>query len=422
MIRARVALALLAVVAGCGPGRIVRRGQVNDDAVDVVRRELPAVRGLAFTRTVPVAAMPPEEIRQLLARDLDESYTPEELAMLQAVYLRLGLVPPDTDLRVALQHMYEEEGAGFYDPRSKRLVLATRALKSGGFWVGLLATLTGHDLVGDYLVSHELTHGLQDQHYGMPTTPEPITDSHGDRLLARHAVLEGDATLAGFAYLVRGPLDADTIDAITAKLAGLPEEISGRYPEVPELVRASVAVQYDEGTAFVGRALKTGGWAAVDDIYRDPPDSIEQVLHPERYFEVRDRPLEIALGGTDELERTGWRRAVEDTLGELDVRVLAERGFAPTDAARIADGWGGDRLRVLARASDLVLVWMTAWDSPLDAAEFADALRTVLPNAHTSQHDVRVLVLLGPDAPARVDLARLASRVWDRTRTSRAPA
>src|SRR6185295_19544303 len=135
--------------------------------------------------------------------------------------------------------------------------------------------------------------------------------------------------------------DAGTTDAITEKLASLPDELQERYPEVPELVRASVAVQYDQGSAFVGRALKSGGWPAVDAVHRDPPDSIEQILHPERYFEVRDRPVEITLGGTDELERTGWKRVVEDTLGEIDVLVLCERALPQPDAARIADGWGG---------------------------------------------------------------------------------
>jgi hypothetical protein len=47
---------------------------------------------------------------------------------------------------------------------------------------------------------------------------------------------------------------------------------------------------------------------------------------------------------------------------------------------------------------------MTAWDSPADAAEFADAMRTIHPDATTIEtRGSRVLVLLGgtpPDAAA----------------------
>jgi len=408
------ACAAFALATACGPGRIVHRGEVNDDAVGVVRHELPPIRGLAFTAAVPVLAMPPDQIRGLLAQELTHSFAPGDLALLQTVYLGLGLLPPGTDLGAALQRIYEEEGAGFYDPRGKRLVLATRALRTAGFWVGLLATLSGRDLVGEFLVAHELTHALQDQHYGLPTTPEPLTDAHGDQVLARHAVLEGDATLAGFAYLLQGQLAGDTVESITDRLRDLPDQLASRYPEVPELVRASLAVQYDAGTAFAGRALTDGGWAAVDRLYRDPPESIEQILHPERYYDRRDHPVTITLAGTDELETAGWRRVVEDTLGELDVRVLAGRTLAPADAARVAAGWGGDRLRALVHGDQLVLVWMTAWDAPADAGEFAAVVPAVVPAARVEQQDDRVLVLVGGGA---VDLDRLAARVWRRTTT-----
>ena len=417
MRRPLAALAALVLATGCGPGPVVRRGEVNDDAVGVVRRELPAIRGLAFTAPVAVVAMPPDEIRGLLAHDLEQSFAPGDLALLQAVYLRLGLLPPGTDLGAALQRIYQEEGAGFYDPRAKRLILATRALRAAGFWVGLLATLTGRDLVGEFLVAHELTHALQDQRWGLPTTPEPLADADGDRTLARRAVLEGDATLAGFAYLVRGQLDGDTIASIADELHGVPDQLARRYPEVPELVRAALAVQYDAGTFFTGRALADGGWAAVDRLHGDPPASIEQVLHPERYYDLRDHPVAIRLAGTEELEAAGWRRAVEDTLGELDIRVLAGRSLAPADAADVAAGWGGDRLRALARGDQLVLVWMTAWDAPADADAFAAVVPAVVPAARVEQHDDRVLVLVGDGGS--VDLDRLAARVWRRTTTSR---
>src|SRR6185369_16634603 len=128
----------------------------------------------------------------------------------------------------------------------------------------------------------------------------------GDRELARRALLEGDATLAGFAYLFRGTPDAKLITTIERQLHGVPAELEKKYPDVPELVRASLAFQYDDGTAFAGRALASGGWAAVDAVHRDPPESTEQVLHPERYFDSRDRPVTFVLGGTTRLEAAGW--------------------------------------------------------------------------------------------------------------------
>jgi hypothetical protein len=328
--------------------------------------------------------------------------------------VRLGLLPEGASLRAAFERLYEEEAAGFYDPRRKRLVLASRALRAASPWLGLLGSLTGHDLPGEFVAAHELTHALQDQHWGIPATPEPVTDAQGDRLLARHALLEGDATLAGFAYLMGG-LDAGALLRIERELSRLPAELATKYPDVPDAVRATVAFQYQAGSVFAGWAFTAGGWAAVDRAEADPPESTEQVLHPARYFGRRDRPVTIVLRGTEELETAGWVRVVEDTLGELQVRVLAGRFMPAARAALVADGWGGDRLRALARGDDVLVVWLTAWDSPADAEEFRAAFADIRPEAAVERRDRRVLVLLGPSG---TDLGTLGSRVWARATAS----
>jgi hypothetical protein len=402
-------LLVLLLVGGCASRRVVRHGAVNEDAVGKIRAALPVVRGLAFTAHVPVEAVTREEITTLVRGEIERSYPPGDIERLERVYGRLGLLPSGTSLRAALERLYEQEGAGFYDPRTKRLVLAQSALSVGGMRVGMLGWITGRDLVGEFLVAHELTHALQDQHYALPTAPEPIANAHGDRELARHALLEGDATLAGFAYLLGGPPDAKTIGLIERQLHGVPAELARKYPDVPELVRASLAFQYDQGTTFAGWALANGSWAAVDRVHADPPESTEQVLHPARYFATRDRPATITLGGTEPLESAGWSRILEDTFGELQIRVLAGR-FLPADRAeRVADGWGGDRLRAFGRGDEVALVWMTAWDSPADATEFAQAVPEIARDARVEQRDDRVLVVIAPDA------GPVLARAWART-------
>lgn len=411
-----LALAVLAL-GGCAAGRLVHRGRVDEDALADVRRRLVAVRGLAFTTPVVAITMTPDQIRTMLADDIDKSYPPGDLDRMDAVYQRLGLLPQGSRIRDVVQRLYEEEAAGLYDSRTKRLVLATRALRSAGLWAGLLSRLAGRDLVGEFLIGHELTHALQDQHWGLPPDAEPVLDGHGDRVLARRALLEGDAMLAAFALLAGGDLERPTISFIERRLRRIAGELARRYPDVPEIARAALAFQYDEGTAFAGWALAAGGWPAVDAVQADPPDSTEQVLHPARYHATRDRPVVIALGGTDVLEAAGWTRTLEDTIGELQLRVLARRSLPGADASRVADGWDGDRLRALARGTDLVLVWMTAWDSPDEAQEFADAVPRITPGARSERRQDRVLVVLGPPAQAGVDLDALADRVWQRSST-----
>jgi hypothetical protein len=409
-VRRLLACAVAALAVACGPGPVVRRGAINVPVLDTIAAKLERVRGLRFTAPVPGRVLDDAEVATLLDRELEREFAPGELERLGRVYARLGLLPPGTALEPAFHELYADQLAALYDPRTKTLALTAGGLRQQTFGLRVLGWLTGRDFLGEVLVAHELTHALQDQHYGLPTSSPPLTDAHGDRTLARRALLEGDASLASVAYLRPGPLDPGTVERFVLQVASIPEELRARHPNVPEVIRASLAFQYNTGSAFAATAYRRGGWPAVDAAHRDPPVSTEQVLHPEKYFGVRDRPTAITLGGTEHLERHGWTPILEDTFGELDVRVLALGRFDPLRAAAIAAGWDGDRCRVLERDEKLVIVWLSAWDSTADAIEFADTAAALVPDAHVERRDTRVLVVVAPDAPP------LAARVWAHSR------
>ena len=412
MTRRRLVLAAAILVVACGPGAIVRHGAINTELLSSVARTLERVRGLRFTAEVPGRLLDDAEVASFLDRELSREFAPGDLEHLTAIYQRLGFLSAGVELKPAFEELYADQLAAFYDPRTKTLALTRNGLRQEPTSVRLLGFFTGRDFLGEVLVAHELTHALQDQHYGMPTTTPPLADSQSDRTIARRALLEGDASLASIAYLRPVPLDAATVQRFVEEVAAIPEELRERHPNVPDVIRASLAFQYNAGSGFVAAAYLRGGWPAVDAAHRDPPVSSEQVLHPEKYFDVRDRPIEVTLGGTDELERRGWTRIFEDTFGELDVRVLAGRVFDPLRAGAIAAGWGGDRVRALARGNELVIVWLSAWDREADAIELAEALPSIVPDATVERRGTHVLMLLGPET------AGLAPRVWARSRLS----
>jgi hypothetical protein len=395
----------------CGPGPVVRRGQVNADALASVETRLVAARGLPLREPVATRALDPTALSAALAQELDDSFPGDDLARLEAVYGRVGLLPAGTPLRPALQTFYEGQVAAYYDQRRKQLTLASGALENASSGTGVLLALTGRDVVGEMFVAHELMHAIQDQHWPLPVEPEPLVDAHSDRLLARRALLEGDAVLASLAALAGRTPDDDTRAQVLVGLDQLPAELATTYPDVPAVLREQLAFQYAAGAHFVDRGLTLGGWPAVDRAHADPPASTEQVLHPERYWAERDRPTTVALGGTADLERAGWQRRLEDTLGELDIAILAGRALPPGEAADVAAGWDGDRLRALQRGGEWLIVWMTTWDTPADAAAFAAAAPRLVPHARVDHRGERVLILVGPD-----DDPDLPARTWATTR------
>jgi len=384
----------------------VRQGTVNQRLVEQVQQRLAAARGLQFLRPVPVRALPPEGIAAAVSDEIARDVSPEDQRRTDRVYAQLGLVPADTQLAPAMQRLFTTQLAAFYDPRTGMLAIATHTIAPKESGPRLFAALTGRDLVGELVVAHELTHALQDQHWGLPRDTEPILSTHTDRLLARRALLEGDATWASFAT-VGGRLDDDTRARVLRQLDALPAQLAASVPDVPELLRGTLAFQYRDGTRFVDQLLAQGGWPAVDRAQADPPVSSEQVLHPERYLAAaRDAPTAIELGGTAALTRAGFRPVMADTLGEAVVRLLLRRAVPDEHAAAVADGWDGDRLATFARGDELVVVWLTAWDTERDAVEFAEAMPPVAPGASIERRGKRVLVLLGPRPPG------LAAGIW----------
>src|SRR6185503_11969681 len=170
----RRCLALIAVLlAGCVRGRLVRDGQVDRDGLAAVERSIGVIRGRPLQSSVPAVVLDGPGLRGMIAGDIDASYPPGDIERIEAVYTQIGLLPPGTKLRASIEQLYEAEGAAFYDPRKKRLVISSHPMDTP-VTLKMVAFLSGRDLAGEMIVAHELTHAIQDQYWGIPTDPDPI--------------------------------------------------------------------------------------------------------------------------------------------------------------------------------------------------------------------------------------------------------
>jgi hypothetical protein len=414
------------IMSGCGPYHLVRAGQVNTNAAGRIQAKLVRVRGLTFQSQVPLQAATADEARTTLERELHAQYTSDELAKLSRVYGALGLVPPGTNLERAYLDLYSHQVAGFYDPIDRRMVLVEGAI-TPDLVTRMLEGVLRRDFAGELVLAHELTHALQDQHFGLDVGRNDLGED--DAELARHAVYEGDATLAGFA-VVLGSLSPGAAVSLAGKLEGVPASLASAYPDIPDAVRQTVAFQYVAGVNFVSWAYQRAGWDGVNALLVHPPFSTEQILHPEKYFVRAEYPLAVRVRGIAPYIQAGWQVVEESTLGELTVQVLGDQFLGHERAQAMAAGWGGDRLLALGHDDDLAIIWLTAWDSERDAAEFFSGYGAILaakhPGAavtsedtvltsqgaspyHLERQGTKVLVIEGP---LDGDLTRAAARVW----------
>ena len=357
-------------------------------AIAEVEAAVPPLRGLELRAEVPNRILDAAGLHAELLRLFDEAATPAEYAAQSRFGERMGLLPAGSDLRALQLALFEEQALGFYDQDTRQMTLVERG--SGTFGPLERATL-----------AHEYTHALQDQHFGLADLGlDDLTQ--GDRALARLALIEGDASLLMQQWAAE---NLSFADAMKVLLQALDPRQQAVLAGMPPILQRQLMFPYLDGLAFVTGLQAAGGWTAVDAAYSRPPDSTEQILHPEKYT-VGEGP--VAVTPADELGRlgVGWTETLADTLGELTISVWLEPAAGTKDAAAAAAGWGGDRVTMYEGPDRAWLIaWSTAWDTPADAAEFATAAAAsrvrgvrVVGGGPVAATDRIVLVVLSSDA------------------------
>jgi hypothetical protein len=354
-----LALGLVATAGGAGCHyKVVAFSAIDPRAAERVIGAVVGIRGLAPREPIHFQIVPRAVLRREIEADLGRMKVDGTLALWRKAWTRLGLLSPADDLERALADLYGEEPLGWYDDQARRLrvVVADRIRTEVTELYGLIRR---RDPVYGEALAHEAVHALCDQRFHLA---ELLRTRDEDTRLARRALVEGDATKAGYEYAGFGSADF----AAHAQHLSARRDTLDAGDRSPRWLRETFRFPYLDGALFVARLHARGGWAAVDAAYADPPRSSEQILHPEKYLDKpRDdpRPVPERLAPP-----TGWRSIYSLTLGELGVDVLLGRGAGL--------GWGGDHAEVWEdEHGDLGMVWATVWDDEAAAARFAAAYR-----------------------------------------------
>ena len=343
------------------------------------------LRGLPFLNTVEKTFQTPDELQQVLRREMERTYPGDTLNVLEKRLLKFGFIVSPIHLDKLMTQLLSQQIAGYYDPHNRKMVLIEGAVRSGSrqnvlfpleAYSEFFAKSMGLSL-DKILLAHELTHVLQDQHFDLLSLPfENI--NHEDMAAATRALIEGDATLVMIDYMLQQQeqgIDATQVPDITESMYSWTESPFirgfGIFQRVPRYIIDNLLFSYLYGFDFVLQLKRRGGWQAVNQAYADFPVSTEQILHPEKYFAERDLPTIIHLPSLPE-QFSSWQELEQNTLGEFNIQILID-GFMPEKQSRIAaEGWDGDRFAFYEQTETgkQCLAWYTTWDTEEDAREF----------------------------------------------------
>jgi hypothetical protein len=355
------------------------QGQTTDAVLrykQAFERLLPAMRKLPFRHEVRRDVTEREKLKDVLLAEFEADMTPEQFRASEQGMKALGFVPRDLDLKAVLVKVYSEEIAAFYDPRTKtmHLIKEPETKKGPSFLERLLGKTGGFDKEENQtVIAHELTHALADQHYDLKAMQDAVKDDD-DQDLALSALIEGEATLTMMGAQMDdwegkaiSRLPAEDLDRTFSILGSFLPMMGGQsLRSSPAILRESMMFPYIRGLVFCAKLTNDGDWKAIDDAYRRPPLSTEQILHPEKYAARPDPPTAIHLGTLDVGD--GWKELGRNVVGEFQLATLLRRHGGRKAAA----GWDGDRFAVFEGPEGrLGLVWQTTWDTEDDAREFA---------------------------------------------------
>jgi hypothetical protein len=412
---AAVAISLLVAFAAIGvlageedeeAGQAVVPSRVSPqqvtERVGGIASDVERVRELEFDRFPRVTLVSGEEAGQASVEELDRQVPRSRQRVAERLLAMLGLVPAGTRLRDVIGTALTEEVAGYYVPRT-----GTLALVRGGALEGFVAEVT---------LAHELTHALEDQHFGIDSPG--VSDLLRDRPSADAALIEGSATVAMVEYLILTQAGGQDLPA--AVRSRVLEQMEGialpASSGLPRYVREGLVFPYAAGAGFVDRLEQRGGWAAVNRAFgQDAPVSTEQIMHPRKY-EAGERPVRVRLGPYRSELPQGARVVARGDLGEFDTAQFLFDANGRRQSDEPAAGWGGSTFELwrLPGGGDLLaMAW--AWDSERDAAEFDAAVRRTVSRlgsagAVNGGSERMVAVVLAPEASMARRVARRIAR------------
>lgn len=311
--------------------------------------------GLKFKRPPKVEARSKAQVREFVLAQITKPLAQRELAGQEAAYKRFGMIPDTLDLREYLVGLLEEQIVGYYDPATDVLYVVEGS---------------ADDVVG-LTITHELVHALQDQYVNLEAYQN--VEGQNDGQTAAQAVFEGQAVYEQIAAMLGGGNVAVNLPGGWDRVRDMIRENQESMPifaRAPLVVQETLIFPYLSGAEFI-RGFKTRNPGGTP--YDDMPVSTEQILHPAAYFGARDHPTRVSFGAL-----RGTKR-YENTLGEFETRLLLyQHSQDQNDAIRGATGWDGDRYALVDTPGGEALVWVTVWDSAIEAGEFREVMNIAI--------------------------------------------
>jgi hypothetical protein len=284
-------------------------------------------RGLRFEHPVQVRFLPVARFERTVTADEGDLTAEDrkELDRATGLMRALGLIHGDVDFFKAVNDVSGGGILAYYSFKTQRITIRGKRLTAA-----IRSTLV-----------HELTHALQDQHFGIGARKKELEkaakrgeDTSAPSVL--EAVIEGDADRVQDLY--RDSLSPAARRALDGGVADQNGTASERLDDVPAIFVTMLTSPYVLGRALVETVANDGGNAAVDDLLTTSPVHEVALLDPLRVLagDIEARPVKVP-----QLDR-GEKKWESGEFGAVFWYLMLAERLPLNDALTAVDGWGGD--------------------------------------------------------------------------------
>ncbi|MBI3387866.1 MAG: hypothetical protein HY027_09010 [Deltaproteobacteria bacterium] len=349
-VRELIALVVAGCLIGCGP-RLITSGGVNADRVAAIEQAIATLRGRPFVPAANVAVLDSAAMGAVVTRLRLSDDSRRILGIWATIDHAFG--DDQTDALDSVRRLPTDTSFGVYSPADDTVFIA-RARLDTSLAIGLREFLSGGQALAEIVLTHELAHAWQRRHFAALFAP--TTDV--DEWTAHQAVIEGDAEVTTLA-LTQHAIDAGALEAYLAMRRRM-AVAAGQHPDT----NRDWQLRYDRATRALCDVARGRGWAALNALLANPPETTAAILDPEAATSTAtdaiDEPLTCPVG---------WDRAVDTGVGAFHIPPLLQLKTGPLLAM---DGWRSDRLQICVRAesSDFAWRWQSRWADDAAAERF----------------------------------------------------
>ncbi len=335
---------------GCQPGSNPATNEPPESLVSKIQSDVDytadrveKIRGLEFKKPVYAGLMTKAQFSEYLTSDPEwEQYT-QNTSAITNMLIQTGYILKShniTDFAKTLKDYYSGFPYAFYMPGKDSIIIICQD--------GSCRDIAeqSKDYLFTTVLAHELTHALQDQHFGL----SPDTGSYArttDFSYAKQCLHEGDASLVEGIYTYElfygsGDYTANMASSFCMTLADtFYNGLDNRIYNFPKFMEVPSLAPYYIGAAWISGRYVDYQWNGVNERYRSGELSMLEVLSNDELT-----PTPVLLNRFYKyMDKSGFWS--EDVLGPMDISLILNEFDSPgtlKEHLRSRYGYRGDRL------------------------------------------------------------------------------